>query len=113
MLVRNDKILEGIKVEGTEFRISQYADDTVLFLNGTEKPLQAAFKILDLFASMSGFGASAIWRTRHNDSYIVHAWEEYNREVKEKHYLYYTDWQVRTPLGDDGERVRVEVPTVV
>ena len=66
-----------------------------------------------IFASMSGFGASAIWRTRHNDSYIVHAWEEYNREVKEKHYLYYTDWQLRTPLGDDGERVRVEVPTVV
>ena len=55
-----------LKVEGTEFRISQYADDTVLFLNGTEKSLQAEFKILDLFASMSGLKVNiektnAIW----------------------------------------------------
>ena len=53
-------------VEGTEFRLSQHADDTVLFLNGTVKSMQASFRILDQFAGMSGLKVNvektnAIW----------------------------------------------------
>lgn len=59
-----------------------------------------------ILASMSGFGASAIWRVRHNNSWIVHNW---NTEMR---YWYYTDWQTRTPLGDNGQRVIVEIPSI-
>ena len=46
--------------------MSQYADDTVLFLNGKMKPMQASFRILDQFAIMSGLKVNvektnAIW----------------------------------------------------
>ena len=64
-----------------------------------------------IFCSMSGFGASAIWRTMHNDSWILHSWDLDSSGVsKAKQYLYYTDWQLRESEGDDGRRVRREVP---
>ena len=52
-MVRNDRILKGITVEDVEYRLSQYADDTVLFLNGSEISLERAFQLLDDFAKMS------------------------------------------------------------
>ena len=54
-----------------------------------------------LFISMSGFGASANWRSRHNETWIVHAWEDYFS----KRYWYDLDYQEREPNGDDGKRV--------
>ena len=35
MMVCNDQNVQGIGIGDVEFRISQFADDTVLFLNGT------------------------------------------------------------------------------
>ena len=54
MMVCNYKDLKGIQVADKEFRLSQYADDTVLFIDGSEKSIQAACNNLDLFANMSG-----------------------------------------------------------
>ena len=54
MMIDNDEDLKGIQVAGKEFRLSQYADDTVLFLDGSAKSMLAAFNILDAFANMSG-----------------------------------------------------------
>ena len=54
ILIRNNKILKGIEVFETEFRLSQYADDTSFFLDGTEKSLREALKVLNLFYKMSG-----------------------------------------------------------
>ena len=54
ILIRNNKTLKGIEVLGSEFKISQYADDTSLFLDGTENSLISALKILELFYKMSG-----------------------------------------------------------
>ena len=60
----------------------------------------------------SGFGASAVWRTRHNVSFIVHDWGSSvggnvaaSVPVPSRRYLYATDYQFRTALGDDGQRV--------
>ena len=66
MMVCIDKDFKGVLVAGKEFRLSQYADDTVLFLNGTVKSMQASFRILDQFAGMSGLKVNvektnAIW----------------------------------------------------
>ena len=39
-MVRDNEIITGININGKEFRLSQYADDTQLFLDGTEQSLK-------------------------------------------------------------------------
>ena len=39
-MVRENEIITGIKINGKEFRLSQYADDTQLFPDGTEQSLK-------------------------------------------------------------------------
>ena len=53
ILIRNNKKLTGIKIFAEEFRISQYADDTSLFLDG-RKSLIESLRILTLFYELSG-----------------------------------------------------------
>lgn len=52
--IRHSKDINGIKVEDTELRLSSYADDTTLFLDGTEKSISCTFDILDNFCNASG-----------------------------------------------------------
>ena len=54
ILIRNNKTLKGIEVFNKEFRLSQYADDTSFFLDGSEKSLKEALGVLNLFFNMSG-----------------------------------------------------------
>ncbi|KAL9989410.1 hypothetical protein ACROYT_G003957 [Oculina patagonica] len=53
--MRNNKDIKGILVEDTEVKISQYADETTLILNGTKKSLEASLLMLDAFYNISGF----------------------------------------------------------
>ena len=39
VLIRNNDTIFGVKIEGVEFLISQYADGTALVLDGSEKSL--------------------------------------------------------------------------
>ena len=49
------KKIIGIKINtDTEIRISQYADDTILFLDGTEHSLRGATEKLSYFSTQSG-----------------------------------------------------------
>ena len=49
------KKLAGIKINTeTEIRISQYADDTILFLDGTERSLRGATEEISYFSTHSG-----------------------------------------------------------
>ena len=48
MLVRKSQKIKGIVIENKEYRILQYADDTVLFLDSTES-LHYALELLDFF----------------------------------------------------------------
>ena len=52
--VRKDKNIKGIKINGVECKISQYADDTTLFLDGSKTSLQASLDSLDHFSIVSG-----------------------------------------------------------
>ena len=53
-MVRENEIITGIKINGKEFRLSQYADDTQLFLDGTEQSLKETPNVLKIFYIMSG-----------------------------------------------------------
>ena len=52
--IRNRDQINGICVLDSECKISQYADDTTLILDGSEKSMQKSFSLLDSFASISG-----------------------------------------------------------
>jgi hypothetical protein len=52
--VRQNKHLKGINLWGEEYTISQYADDTYLFLDGSEESMKEAYKIMDWFYDVSG-----------------------------------------------------------
>ena len=54
LLIVNDKNLKGISVNGNDFKISQFADDTTLILDGSRSTLLAALNILAVFGNMSG-----------------------------------------------------------
>ena len=52
--IRNCDQIKGICVLDTECKISQYADDTTLILDGSEKSMHQSFSLLDSLASISG-----------------------------------------------------------
>lgn len=56
ILIRNNKNIKGIKIGSEHFLITQYADDTSLFLDGSEKSLRNALNVLKLYARISGLG---------------------------------------------------------
>ena len=53
-IIIDDKTLQGIKINSKEFQLCQYADDTQVFLDGSEKSLHHIMSILKRFYNMSG-----------------------------------------------------------
>ena len=52
--IRNHNQIKGICVLGTECKLSQYADDTTLILDGSDNSVRQSFSLLDSFATISG-----------------------------------------------------------
>ena len=52
--IRENKNIKGILVNQNEIKISQYADDMTLILDGSKSSLEASLKILDKFGAVSG-----------------------------------------------------------
>ncbi len=74
-----DPGINGIKVDNTEYILTQYADDTTLFLDSKEENINNVFSMLDQFASCSGLRVNvektkAVWMGRHprNDRELCH-----------------------------------------
>ena len=65
-MIRQNKNIRGIRIGGEEICLLQYADDTVIFLDGTEKSLKSALDLLFQFSKYSGLKPNydktkAIW----------------------------------------------------
>jgi len=54
ILIKNDKNIKGIKIGESEYKISQYADDTTLILDGSRTSFQSSLNILEYFSTISG-----------------------------------------------------------
>ena len=54
ILIENNIDVRGICVGAYSFKMTQFADDTTLLLDGSQKSLQTALNILELFGSLSG-----------------------------------------------------------
>ena len=52
--IRNRRDIRGIKIQDTEFKLSQYADDTTLILDGSEESFKSSLTLIDNFGKMSG-----------------------------------------------------------
>ena len=51
-VIRKNKEIKGISINGKEYKLSQYADDTHFILDGTEKSLKASLNSLKQFYTM-------------------------------------------------------------
>ena len=54
LMLKSNEDIQGIKIGGEEYKLSQFADDTTILLDGQEKSLVETMKTLRLFASLSG-----------------------------------------------------------
>ena len=54
LLIRLNPHIVGILIDGIEFKLTQFADDTTLMLDGSQHSLQAALNTLEIFGNMSG-----------------------------------------------------------
>ena len=54
LLIRKNPNIKGIKMKDKESLLSLFADDTTLYLDGSENSFREAIHVLDLFAAFSG-----------------------------------------------------------
>ena len=54
LLIANDNNLKGISVNSNKLKITQFADDAILILDGSKSTLLATLKVLELFSNISG-----------------------------------------------------------
>lgn len=86
--IREDKDIKGIQISDTEFKISQFADDTTFTLEGDRKSYEKLFETLDYFERISGLKLNYektcnVWLGRKKNSkeiFLPHINMEWNPE---------------------------------
>lgn len=73
--IRSLKDIKGIKINDTDFKITQFADDTSFLLEGDKTSYEILFKQLELFGKTSGLRINKektinIWLGKHRNSKI-------------------------------------------
>ena len=53
-MIRNNKNINGIIINEREHKLSQYADDTLFFLDGTSKSLNETLNVLSEVSNFLG-----------------------------------------------------------
>ena len=53
-MILTNKNINGIKIGSEEFKISQFANDTTIFMDGSETSLQHTLNMFEIFGSLSG-----------------------------------------------------------
>ena len=54
VLISENQAIKGIKINGKEIKLTQFADDTTLILDSTTSSLQATLNTLEIFSTLSG-----------------------------------------------------------
>ena len=53
-MIESNQDIKGIKVNGKEIKVTQFANDTTLILNGECGPLKSALNMLEIFGNYCG-----------------------------------------------------------
>lgn len=53
-MIRNNKEIRGIEIDGVEYKLSQYADDTSIIFDGSPQSMDGILRELDYFACIYG-----------------------------------------------------------
>ena len=82
ILIRNNSKIKGININGKEYKISQYADDTTLTLDGSNESLSNTMQVLKFYGKISGLNINTdktkvIWFGSRKNSPIIMC-PEYN-----------------------------------
>ena len=56
--IRKKKEIGGIEINGTDFKLSQFADDTTLILDGEKESFLESLLLIDAFENISGLKLS-------------------------------------------------------
>ena len=85
LMIRNNSNIKGIKLKEFETLIKLFADDTTLYLDGSERSFEEAVRTLDTFAAISGLNINndktqVVWigATRNNKK----------RYMKDRNYIW-------------------------
>ena len=54
IMIGNNTKIKGLRIDGLEIKLGQYADDTQIFLDGSEEALDLILKVLEEFRLVSG-----------------------------------------------------------
>ena len=54
LMITFNKKIKGITIDGFEYKLSQFADNTTTILDGSQSSLQAALNTLEIFGTYSG-----------------------------------------------------------
>lgn len=54
IFIKNNRDIKGIVIYGIEYKLSQYADDTSLVLDGSSKFTDGILRVWDYFGDLSG-----------------------------------------------------------
>ena len=70
-LIQFNPNITGLKIKNIEFRLTQFADDTTLILDGSQHSLQSALNTLEIYGNLSGLKMNkektkVIWIRRKN-----------------------------------------------
>ena len=73
LLISNNKSVRGIMINNVEYKMSQFADDTTLIMDGTKESLLAALNDLEVFGTLSGLQINVektklVWIGRNENS---------------------------------------------
>lgn len=90
--VRSDEEIKGIEITDTEFKISQFADDTSFTLNGEKTSYEKLFETLEHFRCISGLKlnyekTANVWlgaKKNSNERYLSHKemkWNPYRYKI--------------------------------
>ena len=53
-MIKQNKSIKGVQIDDIEYKLSQFADDTTVILDGTELSVDETINTLNIFADMSG-----------------------------------------------------------
>lgn len=54
IMIRNINLIKGIVIEDKDYKLLQYADDTVLFMDGSEDSIRSTLSLVNQYSKFSG-----------------------------------------------------------